>query len=386
MAVAREQHQQAEHAQRGQHVGHEVEQRRAVAVGRRQRVAGDHRGRQPQQHEADLGDRRVRQHALDVALRDRHQVAQQQRADRQHDEHLLPVLGQAVERLVQHADRHAEGGQLGRAGNQQRDRRRRAVVDVGHPHVERHRAELEGQAGDDEDHADDQHALVDLAGLDRVEHHVVLQRAGRAVHHRQAVEQEAAGHRAEHEVLHRGFGGVGVVAAQRDQRVQRQAHQLEAEVDDQEVVGRDHHADAQQDEHRQRVELALEQVAAGDVGPGIGQRQHDGQRRAQRQQMAQRVGDHHALHADHALAGQQAVQVQQRDDGQRGLGQPEGRPPARVGDEDVDQRDRAQRGQQHDLRQGHRPVQVVHLGIHAGSLNPAWTTRHARAGASPRPA
>ena len=57
----------------------------------------------------------------------------------------------------QQADRDREGGELGRAADQQRDRGRRALVDVGHPHVERHRAELEAEAGDDEDDAEDEH-------------------------------------------------------------------------------------------------------------------------------------------------------------------------------------------------------------------------------------
>jgi hypothetical protein len=130
--------------------------------------------------------------------------------------------------------------------------RRRALVDVGHPHVEGRGAELEAQAGDDEDEAEDQHLAVDAAGGDGFEDLGDLQRAGGAVHHAQAVEQEAAGQRAEHEVLHRRLGGHRVVAAQRGQRVQRQAHQFQAQVDDQEVVGRAHHRDAQQHEQRER--------------------------------------------------------------------------------------------------------------------------------------
>jgi hypothetical protein len=105
-----------------------------------------------------------------------------------------------------------------------------------------------------------------LAGGDAFEHARDLQRAGGAVHHAQAVQQEAAGQRTQHEVLHRRFGGHGMVAAQRGQRIQRQAHQFQAEVHDQEVVGRGHHADAQQHEQRQREELALEHVARASVG------------------------------------------------------------------------------------------------------------------------
>ena len=60
--------------------------------------------------------------------------------------------------------RDGEGGQFRRAADHQRDRGRRALVDVGHPHVERRRAELERQAGHDEHQAEHQHLVVDLAG------------------------------------------------------------------------------------------------------------------------------------------------------------------------------------------------------------------------------
>src|SRR5688572_31202776 len=53
--------------------------------------------------------------------------------------------------------------------------------------------------------------------------------AGGAVDHRHAVEQQARGQRAEHEVLHRRLGGERRVAVERDQRVQAERHQLQAE-------------------------------------------------------------------------------------------------------------------------------------------------------------
>ena len=40
-----------------------------------------------------------------------------------------------------------------------------------------------------------------------------------------------------------GFGGFEAVSAHGGQRVERQRHQLQAEVDHQEVVGRQHHAE-----------------------------------------------------------------------------------------------------------------------------------------------
>ena len=59
----------------------------------------------------------------------------------------------------------AKAAIFGPRADHQRHRRRRAVVDVRDPHVERHHAELEGDAGDDEHQAEDEEALVgDVAG------------------------------------------------------------------------------------------------------------------------------------------------------------------------------------------------------------------------------
>ena len=54
------------------------------------------------------------------------------------------------------AHRHRHAGHLGRGGEEGGHRRRRALVDVGRPHVERHGRDLEGDAGGDEDEAEDQ--------------------------------------------------------------------------------------------------------------------------------------------------------------------------------------------------------------------------------------
>ena len=56
----------------------------------------------------------------------------------------------------QHADEHGHGRHLRRRGEEGRDRRRRAFVDVRRPHVERHGGDLEGEPGDQEDQAEDQ--------------------------------------------------------------------------------------------------------------------------------------------------------------------------------------------------------------------------------------
>ncbi len=88
-----------------------------------------------------------------------------------------------------------------------------------------------------------------------------LERAGDAVQQRHAVQQRARRDGAEHEVLHRGFGGDAVLPVERDQRVQRQRQQLDAEVHGDQVAGGTEHDNAEQRRQRQHVELALLQTA-----------------------------------------------------------------------------------------------------------------------------
>ena len=63
-----------------------------------------------------------------------------------------------------HEQRHRR--HLRRRGEEGGDRRRRALVDVRRPHVERHGRDLEGQAGEHEDQAEDQAELA-LAAAER---------------------------------------------------------------------------------------------------------------------------------------------------------------------------------------------------------------------------
>ena len=65
-----------------------------------------------------------------------------------------------------HGDAHDQRHRrhLRRRGEEGRHRRRRAFVDVGRPHVERHGRDLEGEAGEHEDQAEDQAELPLAAG------------------------------------------------------------------------------------------------------------------------------------------------------------------------------------------------------------------------------
>ncbi len=366
-AFARQQQDDAEARQRGQHVGQDVEHRRAVGVLDRVRihVAVDDARQQAQQHEAHLRDGRVRQHALQVGLRDGCQVAHEQRADRQHGQHLLPIDGQRQQTVHQQADHDGERRELGRAADDDRHGRRRAVVDVRNPHVERHGADLEREAGHDEHEAEHQHLVADLARVHGLEDLADVERAGGAVQHREAVEQEAARHRAEHEVLHGGFGGRDVVAAQCHQRIAGEREQLQAQVDHEEVVARHHDEHAQQHEHREREQLAAAQHASvRGVGPAIDQRHHHGDGREALEPVAHGVADHHVAEAVERVAAARVHALQHGHDGQGEHGEHVGAGATGARHAQVHQGDHAGHHQEHDLRVHRQPADVVnHLGL-----------------------
>ena len=145
-------------------------------------------------------------------------------------------------------DRHR--GDLGGGGEERRHRRRRALVDVRRPHVERHRRNLEAEAREQEHQPEHQPDAALPRGLgDAGERHV----AGEAVDQRAAVQQHARRQRAEHEILQPGLRRTHVVAVRRGDHVERKAHQLEAEIERDQVAGRDQHAHAggrEQDQDR----------------------------------------------------------------------------------------------------------------------------------------
>jgi len=81
-----------------------------------------------------------------------------------HAHHLLPLRADAGERpsVTRISQRH--GGGLRRGGEKGCDRRRRALVDVGRPHVERHGRDLEGDTDQQEDEADDKADILRCGG------------------------------------------------------------------------------------------------------------------------------------------------------------------------------------------------------------------------------
>ena len=164
-----------------------------------------------------------------------------------------------------------------------------------------------------------------------------------------------------------------MVTAQRHQRIQRQRHQLQAQVDHQEVVARDHDRDAQQRKQAQGEQLALEHFTRAGIQLRVRQRGHHGQRGAQGQQVPHGVGHDHALHGVTRRLVVQVAHVQARHTRQGEHGQPVGGPTLLAGDVEIHHRHQACHAQQEDLGRHRHPVHVVH--IRSAFSSACWWTR-----------
>ena len=123
----------------GDEVGQQVAAREARTAER-----GDRGERQDDP--AGLGDGRPGEQPHDVVLAQRHDVAERHAGDGEHrdgDERRAAERGDRLHDDEQRGQRR----HLGHAGEEHRDRQRRAAYAVGGPGVERHQRELEGDAG-----------------------------------------------------------------------------------------------------------------------------------------------------------------------------------------------------------------------------------------------
>ena len=167
---------QAERGDGGEAVGDEVEHH-AADRGLRERQDAD-------EDEAGVRDRGVGEQALDVGLGDREHRADDHGEHRDGVDAVLPVPAVGADADEGHAQDDAEGGELGAGGHEAGDRGRGALVGVGGPRVERHRADLEEQADEQQHDAGDEQA-VEVAGGGRDRHGDGAQVGGAGV----AVEQ-----------------------------------------------------------------------------------------------------------------------------------------------------------------------------------------------------
>ena len=108
-----------------------------------------------------MGDRGVGQHAFDILLAQRDQVAYGHGEDGYHPEQRRPEGVERREHFIDDAQEQGEGGGFGRGRKQGDDRSGRALVDVGRPDVEGNGGDLEENAHEHERQGrDDQRVIL----------------------------------------------------------------------------------------------------------------------------------------------------------------------------------------------------------------------------------
>ena len=215
-------------------VGDQVEQ----AAGEAKGGGGD----DADQDVTGVRDRGVGQQPLDVGLGDGDDRPDDHGEDGDGPHDRPPVPGQPAEGHVEDSQQGPERGHQRARGHQRGDRRRRALVDVGLPALERHRADLNSRPSSDQRHAllSSRVSLVVLLGDRGWRWPSSSHRAAKPVDQGDAEQEEGRGEGAQQEVLHGRFlpQQVVVVVGQAAQQIQRQRQRLQGHEHGQQVVGR----------------------------------------------------------------------------------------------------------------------------------------------------
>ena len=178
-------------------------------------------------------------------------------------------------------------------------------------------------------------------------------RAGEAVDQRGAVEQHPGREGAQHEIFEARLGGPQVVAVERRDDVEGEAHQLEAEVERDEAAGRDQnqHAHGRQEDQDRELEL-VDALLAQERNPHD-QRAERADQRQGRHEAPEVVFHHGAVEADPEVALVGVADRQQREAENRD-GEPRDEFGGPLAPEGTDHEER-ERPQAHDhLRQDQR--------------------------------
>ncbi len=218
------------------------------------------------QHVARLGDRGVGEHPLQRGLAERADVADEDRDRRQRGERGRPARVGFDQGDVEEAQEGAERCDLGGHRHEGRHRRGGSLVDVGRPLVEGRDRGLEAQPGHAQgDAGQRQHVGREPAPGQLRGDPAEVGRAGRAVDHRQAVEQRRRADRADDQVLQPRLQRVLAAHFRGAEHIQRDRQELEADEQRDGVLGRGEQRHAGDGREQQRVELAVRGFLARPV-------------------------------------------------------------------------------------------------------------------------
>src|SRR6185503_1571519 len=206
------------------------------------------------EEEACVRDARVREHPLDVGLDERAEVPTGERDADDDRERDRPEVLLVREGGHEQPHRQDERRDLRRRGHERGHRRRRALVDVWRPHVERRRRGLESEPDDDHREARDEEELVRVSrsGGDVLE----ADDACGAVDERTPEEKDRRAEAPDDQVLEAGLERCDLLDRDRTEDVERDREPLEPEEHRHQVVGGDEEAHACRGGEQEGVVLA----------------------------------------------------------------------------------------------------------------------------------
>ena len=143
-------------------------------------------------------------------------------------------------------ERKDNGGDFRSRTHKGGNRGRRTIVHIGYPHMEWNRTQFKCNGDYDKYHTQFQQPFIGLLIESRSQDGSKIKGTGGAVNHRNTIEQQTGGQRAQYEVFQRGLGRAAGVAAQGNHGVQRQRQQFQTDIRSQEMCRADHDAHTQQ--------------------------------------------------------------------------------------------------------------------------------------------
>ena len=176
--------------------------------------------------------------------------------------------------------------------------------------------------------------------------------AGKAIDQRNAIEQQARGKRAEHEILQTGLGRTQFVAREGGEDVERQRLQFEPEIEGHQVRGRYHHHHADDRQRHQHGIFKARDVFVPVVVERQDQRERGTCQHQDLHEAGERVGDELAVIADAAGAGGNQQGGEQEAAEREHAGDEEGV----VAPQHAEDQDRHRDDGQRELRQRDGPV------------------------------
>ncbi len=179
----------------------------------------------------------------------------------------------------EHAEHGGECAELRHCGHEPRHRGGSALVDVGRPHVERHRRHLEGETHQHEAQSGQEETIGqhDVLGQE-VGDLGQVGGTGGAVGKCNAVDEDGRGEAAEDEVLERRLTRGGEVVVERREHIEGDGEDLQTQKDDDQVVGRAHQHGARSRDQSQDMEFRSGDALTGEIAIGDQRREEHGGR------------------------------------------------------------------------------------------------------------